>query len=231
MKMNTPLKHLARFLLGDSYYRFKGFIQRSAYRIGIWRMPTPVKLHLGCGSRHVDGFVNIDLLSGVADLLADCTQLSFLRSGIASDVLVEHMLEHLSRAEARIALREWARLLAPGGVLEVEVPDVRWCLENFLAAPETERYQGPYEGKGAVAAVYGLQTNPGQFHKFGYTPDYLAECIRACGLEVIESKLHMTAHPCRAIRIWARKNGGAADRVAASDNGHILAETNQEISR
>jgi Methyltransferase domain len=223
----TPAKWFARRLLGDSHYRVKSFIQRFAYRIGIWRIPPHAKLHLGCGSRHIDGFVNIDLLSGLADVLADCTRLGFIKSGSASHVLVEHMLEHLSRAGAASALREWARLLEPGGVLEVEVPDVLWCLENFLAAPEAERYRDVYEGKGAIAAVYGLQTNPGQFHQFGYTPDHLSECVKAAGLEVIDIKLHMTAHPCRAIRIWARKGvaGGAGPRAA--DYPRALQESGQ----
>src|SRR5262249_16097230 len=96
-------------------------------------------------------------------------------------------------------------LLAPGGILEIEVPDILWCLENFLATPEVERYQCQYEGKGAVAAIYGLQTNPGQFHKYGYTPEHLAESVTSCGLEVVSVKLHMTTHPSHAIRLSARK--------------------------
>jgi predicted SAM-dependent methyltransferase len=224
MSLSTPVKWLGHKLLGDSYYWVKSFVQRTAYRVGIWQMTTPVKLHLGCGSRHLDDFVNIDLLSGVADILADCTRLSFLKSGVASHILVEHMLEHLSRDEACAALREWGRLLVPGGVLEVEVPDVVWCLENFLATPERERYASQYEGKGAIAAVYGLQTNAGQFHKFGYTPEHLAGCIRDCGLEVQEVKLHMTTHPCRAIRVWARKGNVIAVPVPIGSPEPVLAQ-------
>jgi hypothetical protein len=207
MDVTYPAKYLARKLLGNYVFVVKARLQQAGIRTGLRRLPTPLRLHLGCGSRHLEGYVNIDLLSGLADLLADCTRLTFIPSASVSHILVEHMVEHLSRAEALAALREWTRVLEPGGVLEIEVPDVLWCIENFLATPDEERYAILYEGKGAVAALYGLQTNPGQFHKFGYTPAHLADCVRGCGLEVTELKTHMTAHPCRAIRIWAKKPG------------------------
>jgi predicted SAM-dependent methyltransferase len=210
MKVTKPFKTFARWILGDRYYRLKSVIQRTGYRVGFLRVTPPVKLHLGCGSRHIDAYLNIDLLSGVADIQADCCRLGFLKDGIADHVLVEHMLEHLSRREALAALREWARLLCPGGVLDVEVPDLIWCLENFLQAPLSQRYQGPYENQGAIASLYGLQSNPGQFHKFGYTKEYLADCIESCGLTVQEVKLYMTYHPCRSIRIRAWKEPQAA---------------------
>ena len=207
MNIQYVAKRVVRAALGDAFSPVKGAVQRGLFGLGIWRLPTPVRLHLGCGPRHLDGYVNIDLLSGVADILADCTRLPFIKSGTASHILVEHMLEHLSRAGAQAALQEWARLLAPGGVLEVEVPDVIWCIEHFLSSTEAERYQSQYEGKGAIAALFGLQTNPGQFHRFGYTPDHLMSCLRAVGLDVIDVKLYMTPHPCRSIRVYARKPG------------------------
>jgi hypothetical protein len=93
-----------------------------------------------------------------------------------------------------------------------------------LATPERERYESLYEGKGAIAAVYGLQTNAGQFHKFGYTPEHLAGCMRDCGLEVQAVKLHMTAHPCRAIRVWARKGSVTPEQGPISSPELVLAE-------
>ncbi len=222
MNITSPAKKLARRLLGSSYDRLKSTVQRTAYRARLWKLPSPVKLHLGCGNRHLDGFVNIDLLSGVADVLADRTCLTFIRSDTVSHILVEHMLEHLGRSQAQAALREWSRVLKPGGVLEIEVPDVIWCLENFLAAPAAERYRVAYEDKGAIASIYGLQTNPGQFHKFGYTPEHLSECVSACGLEVIDVKLHMTYHPCRSIRIWGRKKESSFNGSTYAEAGHIV---------
>jgi predicted SAM-dependent methyltransferase len=197
--------------------RLKSFAQRAAIRVGLWKFESPVRLHLGCGSRNLPGFVNIDLLSGAADVLADCTRLGFLRSGSVTHILVEHMLEHLSREQSALALREWARVLQPGGVLEVEVPDLIWCMENFLVASEEDRYRHLYEGRGAVASIYGLQTNPGQFHRFGYTAEHLEDCVRACGLDVFDTKIYMTYHPCRSVRVYARKGG--PDHTSAPADG------------
>jgi predicted SAM-dependent methyltransferase len=200
-----------RRLLGPFFIPLKSWIQRTGFRLGFFRLKPPVKLHLGCGMRPLAGYVNIDMVCETGDILADCCDLAFLPSGIASHILNEHMLEHLGRVSAISALREWSRLLAPDGILEVEVPDILWCMEKFLAASEGERYGGPlYEGRGLIATVYGLQTTPGQFHQFGYTPDHLAASLTASGFEILDVKTYMTRHPCRSIRIRAKKLQGAS---------------------
>ena len=51
-----------------------------------------------------------------------------------------HMLEHLERAEAESFLREARRVLAPGGVLRVVVPDLRHHAEAYLREGDADAF-------------------------------------------------------------------------------------------
>lgn len=51
-----------------------------------------------------------------------------------------HMLEHLERAEAESFLREARRVLAPGGVLRVVVPDLRHHVEVYLRDGDADSF-------------------------------------------------------------------------------------------
>lgn len=125
--------------------------------------PGGLKLHLGCGTRTPAGWQNVDAALGAR--LAKIRPLRPLLRAIGafrlewSDAIVvhdlrrpfpwpdasalavysSHTLEHLSKEDGEHFLRECARVLAPGGVVRIVVPD--------LAAIVSE-----YE-KGALAAV------------------------------------------------------------------------------
>src|SRR5262245_41178270 len=82
-----------------------------------------LKLHLGCGGKHIDGYVNIDSrhVPGV-DKIDD---IKFLHSFSANSVDVIYacaVLEHFSRWEYMIALKRWYELLKPGGAPRGAVP-------------------------------------------------------------------------------------------------------------
>jgi predicted SAM-dependent methyltransferase len=82
-----------------------------------------LKLHLGCGTNHIDGWLNIDLISTGADLPWDLRYpLPFPDNSVAA-VFHEHLLEHLRFPAAVTFLRECHRVLRAGGVLRVAVPD------------------------------------------------------------------------------------------------------------
>jgi predicted SAM-dependent methyltransferase len=102
-----------------------------------WRRRLPqrdLKLHLGCGSVHLAGWVNIDR-EVAADLRLDVRAGLPFADGSARLVYHEHLMEHLTVDEGVRCLRDWFRVLAPGGVLRIATPDL-----EYLVA----RYQGPW---------------------------------------------------------------------------------------
>lgn len=53
-------------------------------------------------------------------------------SGSAQGVYASHVLEHLSLEDFRLALRETFRILAPGGIFRLVVPDLKSRASHYL---------------------------------------------------------------------------------------------------
>jgi predicted SAM-dependent methyltransferase len=82
-----------------------------------------IRLHLGCGPNHLDGWTNIDLVSTGSDLPWDLSRGNPFPDDSVAAVFHEHLMEHLPLPAAIPFLRECRRVLRPGGVLRVGVPD------------------------------------------------------------------------------------------------------------
>ena len=84
---------------------------------------VPLRLHLGSGGNNLTGWVNIDLVGARADVAWDLRRPLPFADRVASAVFLEHVLEHMTVAEGMAVLRHAFRVLAPGGVIRVGVPD------------------------------------------------------------------------------------------------------------
>lgn len=62
-----------------------------------------------------------------------------VRDGSAAGVYASHVLEHMRRADCRVALRNTHRMLAPGGIFRLIVPDLRVRAERYLATNGEDR--------------------------------------------------------------------------------------------
>lgn len=85
-----------------------------------------VKLNVGGGDVEIDGFVNIDIKNGI-----DARKLPYPDNSV--DVLyASHILEHFDYdKEVDAVLQEWVRVLRPGGLLQISVPDVsKYCRDR-----------------------------------------------------------------------------------------------------
>lgn len=83
----------------------------------------PDRLHLGCGTKRLDGYLNVDIvaLPGVTDQVFNLEVFPYpWESGAFKEILLEHVLEHLSDTVG--VMRELHRLLSPGGIIRVSVP-------------------------------------------------------------------------------------------------------------
>ena len=92
-------------------------------------------LNLGCGNRFHPKWVNVDFSS-----IGDGVIAANLAKGIPFpeahfDVVYHsHVLEHFSRADAVYFLEECWRVLKPGGILRVAVPDLEKIARAYLDA-------------------------------------------------------------------------------------------------
>ena len=91
-----------------------------------------MKLHLGCGKRFIPGFVHIDAVDYPhVDHVATIDNLSFIQTDSVDLVYNCHVLEHFKRRDVERVLREWLRVLKPGGILRVSVPDFASLCEVY----------------------------------------------------------------------------------------------------
>ena len=118
-----------------SEFRIYWFHQKGVLRAQSLRADKDLKLHFGCGSNIKEGYINIDLNNEV-DLSLDLRErLPFLTDS-CSMIYSEHFLEHLGYPdEAMFFLRECYRILRPGGIFSVGVPDTEWPIRAYTGDP------------------------------------------------------------------------------------------------
>lgn len=97
---------------------------RARARQGSNRTPAVPRLHLGCGSRRVPGWLNADLERSEHDLDVAGGRLPW-RDAVFTDVVAEHLVEHLELGTELVPLlRELRRVVRPGGELWLSTPDL-----------------------------------------------------------------------------------------------------------
>jgi glycosyltransferase involved in cell wall biosynthesis/predicted SAM-dependent methyltransferase len=101
--------------------------------------PESLRLHLGCGDRYLEGYVNIDLPASshsvqsgrTPDIHADITRLQYA-DGTVDEIRLHHVFEHFDRPTALRLLIQWHLWLRPGGKLIIETPDLMGSLSSLL---------------------------------------------------------------------------------------------------
>jgi len=92
-------------------------------------------LNLGCGRRRHPAWRNTDLVPDGPDVLGiDLRKPLPFPAGVFTAVYAAHVLEHLVPAEAFALVREIGRVLAPGGVVRLVVPDLEAAARAYVAS-------------------------------------------------------------------------------------------------
>ncbi len=152
------------------------------------QIATPLKLNLGCGSNLKPGWVNADLFEEGADLSLDLREPLPFPDKSATTIYSEHFFEHLEYpAEVESFLKECWRVLAPGGVFSVALPDTQWPLlsyanhnqEYFLEAKN--RRWGPEWCRETRLHQINYHFRQGGEHKYAYDFETLAKVLQNAG--------------------------------------------------
>lgn len=105
----------------------------------IWNPNTPLKLHLGCGESHLNGYINIDFPPSEhtvqtrqgADAFADITKIAFPPQTV-DEIRSHHTFEHFDRQAALTLLCKWHDWLKVGGTLVIETPDFEGSIKLLM---------------------------------------------------------------------------------------------------
>lgn len=157
-----------------------------------------MRIHLGCGDKFWPGFVNCDKFNTLADVLCDVNKLEF-KDGEAEEIHAIHLFEHLPRLTVEDTLKEWLRVLKPGGKLVMELPCLDKMAQMILDKEQNIRL--------TLLGLYGdpRDQRAGMEHKWGWTYHELEWQLKGVGFVDVtfpEPKFHI---PKRDMRVEARK--------------------------
>lgn len=158
-------------------------------------MSEPVKINVGCGLDYRPGFVNVD---GNPDLPRVDKVIDFDREllsshfapGSADLVLANDFIEHHLHWHAVKLLKDFFRVLKPGGGLSMQLPDIETIMAATSIPVETRIFllyggQDFYLGEGNPE--HRKRFPHYHCHKFGYTRETMRRELEAVGFVDVES--------------------------------------------
>lgn len=164
-------------------------------------LPAPIKLDLGCGNNKRPGFTGVDTHE-TADIQAPMWAVP-LPDGCAVGLYSSHALEHVRKAQVIPALQEWRRLAQPGATLTLRVPDLAWCVKNWLAAGMSNGWE--------LDTIFGSQEHEGNCHRTGFTLPMILFYLKQAGWEPVGQRL-IESHGQPTIEVVSRAGqGGRGD--------------------
>ena len=170
-----------------------------------------LRLNLGCGDKILPGYINVDVVDerggSEPDVLSDLRDLDVFEDDAADEILSVHVIEHFHYWEAHDVLKEWVRVLKPGGLMVVECPNLTTACQEILNNPDTAAMPGK-EGQRSMWVLYGdpAWKDPLMCHKWLYTPQSLARLMMECGLvDVRQAPARFKLREPRDMRLVAIK--------------------------
>ncbi len=161
-------------------------------------------LNIGCGPRGITVIgnpafpeeewreVRLDIDPGVApDIVASMTDMAAVPDGTMDAVWSSHNLEHLFPHEVPAALREFLRVLKPGGQLRLAVPDLQGVAALVAQGGlEDTLYMSNVGPITPLDVIYGYGAaiaagNHFMAHRTGFTAQTLGRALQAAGFEPV----------------------------------------------
>jgi SAM-dependent methyltransferase len=183
-----------------------------------------MKLHLGCGPHFLPDWVNVDYSLGAKlatmpivgplvkslglfniewnprIILHDLSKPLPWPDASADCIYTSHTLEHLRREDGERLIQECYRILKPGGVLRIVVPDLKASVEDYLNGTiPCERFVESLlvlKSKGAnwKHKLLGM-VDEGHLHKCMYDTPGLVRILNGVGFQAASKAAHESQIP------------------------------------
>jgi FkbM family methyltransferase len=166
-----------------------------------------IKLNVGSGGIHVDGYISVDKNDTRAHILSDIFDLeNIFPPDSVDEILGSHIFEHINPFQSMDILNIWKNILIPGGKLILELPNIEELCKNFSTANKGERY-------GLLTCIYGAvnteeigdKNHITSAHLFGWYPEILWDHMSNAGFSNIVFLPEQIPHPGYNFRVEAIK--------------------------
>jgi predicted SAM-dependent methyltransferase len=154
---------------GDSVETVRQLLDRS----------LPLKLHLCSGGERLPGFISVDIRAEVnPDFVASADKLDMFEDETVDEVYFCHGLEHLLFRDTEKCLLEIRRVMKPGGLLRLALPDFEALSRLYVAGFVSLEELNP--------AIHGNQDYPENIHFASWDFVTLFSALSACGYTEIK---------------------------------------------
>ena len=161
------------------------------------------RLNIGSHSKKIEGYLNVDILplEGV-DFVQDVTKPWQWENDSVDAILMEEFLEHVSFHDTEKVLREAFRVLKPGCILSIQVPDCGSMMKCYVNGEIGEEVPHKPKNKEEVLEIVkrtGKKVHPRRWlyafcgaqkygnpdiHKMIFTKESLEDILVNCGFFV-----------------------------------------------
>ncbi|HEY64311.1 MAG TPA: glycosyltransferase [Caldilineae bacterium] len=173
----------------------------------------PRRLEIGSGMNPQPGYEHLDIRRDLPHLeyVHDINQPLPFDEGTFDEILSRSCLEHISWRKVIDLLRDWRRVLKPGGMLRIWMPDLEYLCRAYLSGKSDEHLDSAYIAASekllggytpaawAIIKMFGGQDYPDNFHRAVYDFATFSRILQMAGFERIERLppyhgLHLVAY-------------------------------------
>ena len=138
---------------------------------------TGLKLNLGCGDDILEGYKNIDLYAeGEGIIRMDARELEYDDDSV-DHILAKDLLQYIPQSGVKEVFEECARVLRPGGTLDIICPAIDLIAENYAS-------EG-WDIDTANEMIYGKQEHPGDYCYTGFDTEKIKTHLEDAGMQVV----------------------------------------------
>ncbi|MFZ6034778.1 MAG: class I SAM-dependent methyltransferase [Patescibacteria group bacterium] len=95
-----------------------------------------IKLHVGCGNNYYEDWINIDKNEDNKiqriDIVWDMNDELPIKDNSVDFIYNEHFIEHLTADQGIRLMKDFYRVLKPGGVLRIATPDLDYIIFRYI---------------------------------------------------------------------------------------------------
>ena len=158
-------------------------------------------VNIGCGPNPLPGWINLDVARAEKiDVVWNLRRGLPFPDNSCTAIFAEHVIEHMTREEAAVLLKEAYRALQKGGVVRLSTPDAELYLRSYAGNGQFLRHPGfPQEIETSLDRINLMMRESGQ-HLWVYDAESLALMLRKAGFtSVMQTEFNVSQHPAMQV--------------------------------